>query len=61
MNFGGRRILAAGPGFRLGLKRRWKEYKLQRAKKKFQVYMKKHDSDRGPLGQLNYLINQNSA
>jgi membrane associated rhomboid family serine protease len=29
--------------------RRWyRNYKLQRAKKKFQVYMRKHDSDRGP-------------
>jgi membrane associated rhomboid family serine protease len=26
----------------------WREYKLQRAKKKFQVYMKKHGSDKGP-------------
>jgi hypothetical protein len=29
--------------------RRWyRNYKLQRAKKKFQVYMRKHGSDRGP-------------
>jgi membrane associated rhomboid family serine protease len=42
-----RRRVVAGPGFRLDLKRRWKEYKLQRAKKKFQVYMRKHDSGRG--------------
>jgi membrane associated rhomboid family serine protease len=26
----------------------WREYKMQRAKKKFQVYMKKHGSDKGP-------------
>lgn len=26
----------------------WKEYKLQRARKKFQVYMKRQDSDKGP-------------
>jgi hypothetical protein len=45
--FGTRRV-SAGPGFRLDLQRRWKEYKLQRAKKKFQVYMKKHDSRGGP-------------
>jgi membrane associated rhomboid family serine protease len=35
-------------GLRLDLERRWKEYRLQRAKKKFQVYMKKQDSNRGP-------------
>jgi membrane associated rhomboid family serine protease len=44
----GRRRAVAGPGFRLELGRRWKEYKIQRAKKKFQVYMKKHGSGRGP-------------
>ncbi len=43
-----RRKAVAGPGFSFDLGRRWKEYKLQRAKKKFQVYMKKHDSGRGP-------------
>ncbi|HVW09226.1 MAG TPA: rhomboid family intramembrane serine protease [Bryobacteraceae bacterium] len=26
----------------------WREYRMQRAKKKFQVYMKKHSSDKGP-------------
>jgi membrane associated rhomboid family serine protease len=26
----------------------WRDYKTQRAKKKFQVYMKKHDSSKGP-------------
>jgi hypothetical protein len=26
----------------------FRDYKIQRAKKKFQVYMKKHDSDKGP-------------
>jgi membrane associated rhomboid family serine protease len=46
--FGRRPSLASSPGFRFDLQRRWKEYKLQRAKKKFQVYMKKHDSNRGP-------------
>jgi membrane associated rhomboid family serine protease len=33
-------------GFDLG--KWWKEYKLQRARKKFQVYMNKHGSGRGP-------------
>lgn len=46
--FGRPASLAAAPPFRFDLKRRWREYKLQRAKKKFQVYMKKHDSNRGP-------------
>jgi hypothetical protein len=31
-----------------GLQRRWKEYKLQRARKKFKVYLKKHGSGDGP-------------
>jgi membrane associated rhomboid family serine protease len=44
----GRRRALAGTGFRLDLSRRWKEYKIQRAKKKFQVYLKKHGSGRGP-------------
>jgi membrane associated rhomboid family serine protease len=26
----------------------WREYRMQRAKKKFQVYMKRHGSDKGP-------------
>jgi membrane associated rhomboid family serine protease len=43
-----RRRALAGTGFRLDLGRRWKEYKVQRAKKKFQVYLKKHGSGRGP-------------
>jgi rhomboid family protein len=30
------------------LQRRWKEYKLQRARKKFKVYLKKHGSGDGP-------------
>ena len=34
--------------FGFDFERRWKEYKLQRAKKKFRVYMKKQDSGRGP-------------
>jgi membrane associated rhomboid family serine protease len=42
----GKRV--AGPGFDLDFQRRWKEYKLQRAKKKFQVYLKKHGSERDP-------------
>lgn len=32
----------------LDLQRRWKDYKLQRARKKFKVYMKKHGSGDGP-------------
>ena len=32
------------------LKRAWKEYKMERARKKFQVYMKKHDQKRGRPG-----------
>jgi membrane associated rhomboid family serine protease len=44
--FGRRRVpLGAAPSF--SFSRAWKEYKLQRAKKKFQVYMKKHGSN-GP-------------
>jgi len=38
--------LAAAPAFSLG--GWWREYKMQRAKRKFQVYMKKHGSDKGP-------------
>lgn len=30
------------------VRRRYNDYKRQRAKKKFQAYMRKHDSDRGP-------------
>jgi len=38
--------VAAGPSFSVS---GWfRDYKIQRAKKKFQVYMKKHDSDKGP-------------
>jgi hypothetical protein len=44
--FGKRAI--AGPSFDWDFQRRWKEYKLQRAKKKFQVYMKKHGSGKDP-------------
>jgi len=29
-------------------RQRWKEYKLQRARKKFKVYLKKHGSGDGP-------------
>jgi membrane associated rhomboid family serine protease len=38
----------AGSGFRLDLAQRWKEYRLQRARRKFRVYLKKHGSDRDP-------------
>lgn len=41
-----RRTRPAGPA--LNLSGWWREYKMQRAKKKFQVYMKKHGSDKGP-------------
>ncbi len=41
------RVRADG-GFRLDLAQRWKEYKIQRARKKFKVYLKKHGSDRDP-------------
>jgi membrane associated rhomboid family serine protease len=41
-----RRVVASGGGFNLS--RAWKEYKLKRAKKKFQVYLKKHGSGQGP-------------
>jgi membrane associated rhomboid family serine protease len=36
----------AMPG--LNFRQRWKEYKLQRARKKFKVYLKKHGSGDGP-------------
>jgi len=39
---------AASAGWSGGLSGMWREYKMQRAKKKFQVYMKKHGSDKGP-------------
>jgi membrane associated rhomboid family serine protease len=39
---------AKSPGFSFNLAGRWKEYKLQRARSKFKVYMKKHGSDRDP-------------
>jgi membrane associated rhomboid family serine protease len=44
--FGKRAV--AGPSFDWDFQRRWKEYKLQRAKRKFQVYMKKHGSGKDP-------------
>jgi membrane associated rhomboid family serine protease len=34
--------------FQFDFVRRWKEYKLQRARKKFKVYLKKHGSGDGP-------------
>lgn len=37
-----------GGSFDFDLQQRWKEYKLQRARKKFKVYLKKHGSDRDP-------------
>lgn len=37
-----------GAGFRVDLAQRWREYKLQRARRKFKVYLKKHGSDRDP-------------
>jgi membrane associated rhomboid family serine protease len=37
-----------GGNFNFDFQRRWKEYKLQRARKKFKVYLKKHGSDRDP-------------
>lgn len=42
--FGQRR----SPGIDFDFHRRWKEYKLQRARRKFKVYMKKHGSGDGP-------------
>lgn len=35
-------------GLDLNLAQRWKDYKLQRARRKFKVYLKKHGSDRDP-------------
>lgn len=39
-----------GGNFKLSfnVEQRWKEYKLQRARRKFKVYLKKHGSDRDP-------------
>jgi len=37
-----------GKRFELGLAEQWREYKLQRARKKFKVYLKKHGSDNDP-------------
>ncbi len=37
-----------GGSLNLDLPRRWKEYKLHRARKKFKVYLKKHGSGDGP-------------
>ena len=37
-----------GGGLQFRFQRRWKEYKLQRARKKFKVYLKRHGSDRDP-------------
>jgi membrane associated rhomboid family serine protease len=38
----------AGRRFNFDFQRRWKDYKLQRARRKFQVYMKKHGPGDGP-------------
>jgi membrane associated rhomboid family serine protease len=49
--FGARRSVTRGVrpgGFNFDIAGRWKEYKLQRARSKFKVYMKKHGSDRDP-------------
>lgn len=49
--FGPRRVRVASSSFGRGSfnpANWWKEYKRQRARKKFQVYMKKHGSDKGP-------------
>lgn len=47
--FAGRsRRVQGRAGFSLNLGGRWRDYKLQRAKRKFQVYMKNEDSRRGP-------------
>jgi membrane associated rhomboid family serine protease len=37
-----------GGNWDFDVKRRWKEYKIQRARRKFKVYLKKHGSDRDP-------------
>ena len=42
------RGVGVGKHFELGLAQRWKEYRLQRARKKFKVYMKKHGSGNDP-------------
>jgi membrane associated rhomboid family serine protease len=44
--FGSRRV--ASQRFRFDFQRRWRDYKLQRARRKFQVYMKKHGPGDGP-------------
>ncbi|HTT64418.1 MAG TPA: rhomboid family intramembrane serine protease [Bryobacteraceae bacterium] len=49
MIFGLLYLKAQFPSLDMDDVRRWyRNYKLQRAKKKFQVYMRKHGSDRGP-------------
>lgn len=42
------RRVAVRSGESFNLARWWKDYKWRRARKKFQVYMKNHGSDRGP-------------
>jgi membrane associated rhomboid family serine protease len=46
--FAPRRPRLASSSFNFSPAAWWRGYKLQRAKKKFQVYMKKHGSDKGP-------------
>ena len=45
--FGARRTTTR-PGYNFDFQKRWKEYKLQRSRRKFQVYMKKHGPGDGP-------------
>jgi len=46
LQFSSRR--SRGPKARFSMSGWWRDYKVQRAKKKFQVYMKRHGSDKGP-------------
>jgi membrane associated rhomboid family serine protease len=46
--FAGRRSRPFKYPFSFSLSALWRDYKIQRAKRKFQVYMKKHGSDKGP-------------
>lgn len=40
--------IAGNVNLSFNVEQRWKEYKLQRARRKFKVYLKKHGSDRDP-------------
>jgi membrane associated rhomboid family serine protease len=44
----GTRSVRGTRGFNFDFQKRWKEYKLQRARRKFQVYMRKHGPGDGP-------------